>query len=338
MKTLNKYFVFSDVHGEYGALLQGLEKAGYDKNDPTHKLVSLGDAFDRGPDSRKIYEYLTNRNAIMVKGNHDVMFQEYLEKGMDGEFVLFNILHNGLGATIQSFGRMPNDVFSVKAYDEARRNFNYSSVLRTIQNMPIFYETSSFVFVHAGIDPRRQNWKETDDNFALWDIDYSHEAVPNANKIVVIGHHHASKVRENGKAAGYGDYDLKTASYTINHFDEHGNKPTARFRYYGNEDENRPYVNNNKIAIDGMTNLTGKVNILVVEDYPLDDPNVKSESEPQPEPQLDDSISVAAWPDIQSIGINMADFARATQDMAWTYTTTTAGYTDYIPVGERPTI
>jgi len=283
MRTLYKYFVFSDVHGEYDALIRSLEEAGYERNNPTHKLVSLGDEFDRGPDSRKIYNFLIQNHAICVKGNHDVMFQEYLEKGMDGEFVLFNILHNGLGETIKSFTGLLDKQFSIETLQKARVSVqSRDSVLRWLQNKPLFYETDTFIFVHAGINPKLRDWKDTDEHYALWDIEDSHKSCPNVgNKVVVIGHHHAFRVRQNGLENGNGDPDLSQIDMHTNSRDENGNYHYFKLHSYGNTDENRPYVGGNKIAIDGCTNLTKKVNVLVVEDYEKEDP--KPEKEPSPE-------------------------------------------------------
>lgn len=300
MRELYKYFVFSDVHGEYNALLEALEEAGYDKNNPKHKLVSCGDNFDRGPDSGKIYRFLKERKAICVRGNHDDFFIEYLEKGMDGEFVLFNILHNGLGATIKSFTGLNDDVFNVNNIDQARRHIS-SDVLKWLKQMPLYFETSTFVFVHAGFNPYIRDWKETDEHYMTWDIQDSHKTIPNMNKICVIGHHHASKVRENGKAEGAGDYDINGASYSTNYNPSGGYPVSHKIRAYGNKDENRPYINGNKIAIDGMTNLTGKVNVIVVEDYPNEDPEPKPEPIPD-KPGSDGEITIdASYPNFGEV-------------------------------------
>lgn len=283
MRTLYKYFVFSDVHGEYNALIKSLEEAGYERGNPAHKLVSLGDDFDRGPDSRKVYNFLTQNHAICVKGNHDVMFQEYLEKGMDGEFVLFNILHNGLAETIKSFSGLQDNQFNIETLQKARHSIqNRDNVLYWLQNKPLFYETDTFIFVHAGINPKLNDWRETDEHYALWDIEDSHKSCPNVgNKVVIIGHHHASRVRQNGLEVGYGDPDINQVDMRTNSRDENGNSHYYRLQSFGNTDENRPYVTGNKIAIDGCTNLTKKVNVLVIEDYEKEDPK------PQPEKPSD---------------------------------------------------
>ena len=273
MKTLNKYFVFSDVHGEYKALQDALQEAGYDSKNPNHKLISLGDNFDRGPDSRKIWSFLRQNKAICVKGNHDAMFQEYMEKGMDGEYVLFNVLHNGLGETIKSFSGMRDDMFSIPNLELARKNMmDKQSITDWLKNLPLYYETENFIFVHAGIDPYKPNWKDTDEKFMLWDIEYSHVPCINTNdKIVVIGHHHAFRVRENAKRHGYSEVPLREYAIPTKTMDENGRKKRITLSWVGNTDENRPYSSGNKIAIDGCTNLTGKVNVLIFEDYEKDE-------------------------------------------------------------------
>ena len=77
-----KIFAVSDIHGDYDALISSLEEAGYDENNPEHLLISLGDGFDRGERSADVYEYLKRlsdeNKAIVLKGNHTMMFIDYL--------------------------------------------------------------------------------------------------------------------------------------------------------------------------------------------------------------------------------------------------------------------
>lgn len=208
------------------------------------------------------------------------MFLEYLEKGMNGEFVLFNILHNGLAETIKSFTGLQDKHFSTETLQNALHNIRGKERLLTwLKNMPLFYETDTFIFVHAGINPRVADWRLTDEDYSLWDIEDSHrECLGVDNKVVVIGHHHAFRVRKNGIEAGYGDQDINSVEIRTNGVNENGDRHYYRLKSYGNTDEHRPYINGNKIAIDGCTNLTKKVNVLVVEDYEKEDS--------QPEPDL----------------------------------------------------
>lgn len=315
-RPLTKYFVFSDVHGEYEALRQGLDQAGYDRNNRNHKLVSLGDAYDRGPDSSKIYEFLIYSNAICVKGNHDTFFQEFLEHGGKGPHVLFNVLHNGLGATIRSFSGYDDTFISLKQLDEVKEGLN-RNILRHIKNMPLYFETKNFIFCHAGINPYLPDWKQTSEDFFLWDIKHSHVPVPNTDKTVVIGHHHASKVKSIASDAGLNHGPVASFQY----FAAEDERPRG-ISYVGNTDENAPYVYANKIAIDGMTNLTHKVNILVIEDYPKEGKYIPEETDEvkKNEDNHTEDPSSLSWT-VADQGYRVS-FAGQTND-PWTYYTTT---------------
>lgn len=268
-RKLNKYFVFSDVHGEVDALMASLREAGYDHNNPNHFLVSCGDAFDRGPASREVFDlYLNGRRVIRIKGNHDCFLEEFLDKGSDGEFVLFNILHNGLGATISSFCSTIDfsNPFNLDTLDQCRGIQRFRQVKEMLKDMPLYFETEHFIFCHAGLNPKLPNWKDTDEHFMLWDIEHSCDPIPSTDKMVVIGHHHAFRVKNQLIERGAHPEDI-TGAYYFNKIDQEQKK----ILFYGNKDENSPFKHRNKIALDGLTNLTHKVNVMVVEDYPLEE-------------------------------------------------------------------
>lgn len=273
MSKVYKNFVFSDVHGNYDALIKSLLDAGYDDNNPTHRLISIGDAFDRGPQSLDIYRLLSRTRSIAIKGNHDEFFQEFLEKGSDGEFVLFNILHNGLGETIKSFGRLDDDFFKVfkpEDLDRIRDNIlnTYGGLRRDIQKMPLYFETKNFIFCHAGINGKLSDWRDTPKDFMLWDITQTHLPCQNTNKFVVIGHHHVDQVAENAISTGI-DFDKMTQSNGRVSYRVGNEKKTIAS--FGNQDKFAPIRIGNKIAIDGCVSLSNKVNVLVIEDEDLSD-------------------------------------------------------------------
>lgn len=261
-----KLFVFSDVHGHYEALRVALREAGYNKSDPTHRLLSIGDNFDRGVQSAHVYQYLKDNKAICVKGNHETFLEEALEKGMDGEYVLFNFLRNGLDQTIQSLSG-----FKFGVYEDTNRigaaiaqiNCLRPELKEWLANMPLVYQTKNYIFAHAGIHPySRLDHSLQDKDFILWDIEYSHCPVDSTHKTVVIGHHHAFRVRQRAEENGYCEDIL-------------------HLPYYGNQDEHRPVRIGNKIAIDPCSNYTNKVNVIVIEDELLEE-EVKVEEQSEP--------------------------------------------------------
>ena len=262
-----KLFVFSDVHGEDQALMEGLRDAGFESNNPQHIPVCNGDLFDRGEGSRRLFEFMMKNRGIWIKGNHEEMLEEALEKGLDGEFVLFNMLHNGLDKTIASLGgRRLEGIVSTSEMEhsiEMARMYRCKnmSVLDKLKTLPLYYETKNYIFVHAGLEPYVYDWKATPKDFMLWDIEASCLPIESTRKTVVIGHHHAFRVRAQGAERGWTPERLGIP-------------------FYGNMDEHAPVKFGNKIAIDPCSNLTHKINILVIEDELLEEEKQEVQEEP----------------------------------------------------------
>ena len=77
-----KLFCVSDIHGFFDEFKKALDEAGFDKNNPEHWLVSLGDEMDRGPNPGEVIDYLMSLpRAIFVRGNHTDLMEELLERG-----------------------------------------------------------------------------------------------------------------------------------------------------------------------------------------------------------------------------------------------------------------
>lgn len=70
-----------DIHGAYKALLQCLERSGFDKENDT--LIQLGDIADGWSEVYEcVEELLSIKNLISIRGNHDMWFKKYLETGV----------------------------------------------------------------------------------------------------------------------------------------------------------------------------------------------------------------------------------------------------------------
>lgn len=46
-----KYFICSDVHGFYTEWMKALKEAGFDIENPNHKIIHCGDLLDRGEEA-----------------------------------------------------------------------------------------------------------------------------------------------------------------------------------------------------------------------------------------------------------------------------------------------
>lgn len=73
-------FCCGDIHGGYKALLQVLERSGFDKEKDI--LIQLGDIADGWSQTYEcMEELLTIKNLIPIRGNHDTWLLDWLETG-----------------------------------------------------------------------------------------------------------------------------------------------------------------------------------------------------------------------------------------------------------------
>ena len=78
-----KYFIVADVHGFYDEMLEALDRAGFDPDNPNHTFVSLGDALDRGKQANEVLGFfvmLPKERRIFILGNHEILMEEALHK------------------------------------------------------------------------------------------------------------------------------------------------------------------------------------------------------------------------------------------------------------------
>lgn len=75
-----KTYVMSDLHGQYEAYVEMLEKIGFDQFQE-EKIYILGDVIDRGTGSIKILQHIMkNQDKItLLLGNHEMMMRECYE-------------------------------------------------------------------------------------------------------------------------------------------------------------------------------------------------------------------------------------------------------------------
>jgi serine/threonine protein phosphatase 1 len=164
---LKRILAISDIHGCYNEFKELLSLAKY--NASSDQLILLGDYVDRGPNSREVVMFIKELaekdGAIVLKGNHDKMFCDWLEDPARNENRFFR---NGGITTIESFLRDKN----VSAISESEiRDYlkiQYKEELQFLSSLPYYYELDQYIFVHAGINPIHTDWKKTMDDDLLW--------------------------------------------------------------------------------------------------------------------------------------------------------------------------
>jgi serine/threonine protein phosphatase 1 len=76
-------FVIGDIHGAHKALLQCLERAGFDYE--KDRLYVLGDVADGWPETAQCCEELSKiKNVVLLMGNHDWWADQWLRTGWHG--------------------------------------------------------------------------------------------------------------------------------------------------------------------------------------------------------------------------------------------------------------
>ena len=228
-----KYYVTADVHGFYSILHDALEEAGFFEETQPHKLIILGDLFDRGMEAPELQEFILKLmeedRVILVKGNHEDLFEEMLTE--DAGLPYRHHVSNG-------------------TYMTALQLTGYKTIIPAMLD---YYETQNYVFTHGWIPCIREkfgycycsDWRESSEvawQHARWYNGMDAAQTADEEKTILCGHWHCSY--------GHAKYEQKGSEFG----------PDADFTpYYG------PHV----IALDACTAHSKRINVLVLEDDPL---------------------------------------------------------------------
>lgn len=172
---MSRYFITSDVHGFFDELMVALNSKEFDVNNSNHKLIVLGDLFDRGPDNRKVYEFVKSLGDrfIYVRGNHEDLLGECVREIVSGREVSEHHWHNRTVDTIAEFTQMNTNVFRGFVRWE---NVNQTTwevmkpILDWIDEKSVdCYELDDNIFVHGWIPSTfRKNWTKENWQRARW--------------------------------------------------------------------------------------------------------------------------------------------------------------------------
>lgn len=249
---MSKLFVISDVHGFYDQMIEALNEAGFDKDNPDHILISLGDNFDRGDKNEKVMEYLNSlTKKVLVKGNHEGLLIDCCYRG----FPKSHDFGNGTIKTINEFGGAENGV----PFDECCE-ITLSKTKTFLDQMLNFFETENYIFVHSyPVLKRCDDMPRHYTRGRVFDYDQNWR---NATK-------------EQWEDAMWGN-PFELHMIHGKHFDKtivcgHWDTSWAWCRYTGDPDTEMsecfdPYYMDGLIGIDAMTSYSGIVNVLVLED------------------------------------------------------------------------
>ena len=202
---MKEYFVITDVHSYYSIMMDSLKEKGFDINNPEHIIISCGDNFDRGEESKQMLDFLYNllseNRVYLIKGNHEALFQEMLYKNVPEQ----HDFTNGTTKTLKDISPLRPGWEGFSDFD-VLWNFgwmkeNYDKRIDEIISKSIDYlETEKYIFVHGWIpfnvhdylyDPE---WRTGDWDNARWvnGIDCWKRGIKVQDKTIICGHWHCS--------------------------------------------------------------------------------------------------------------------------------------------------
>ncbi len=150
-------FVIGDIHGANKALVQCLDKSGFDYEQDV--LISIGDVCDGWPETNQCFDTLLKiNNLIITMGNHDHWTLEWA-------------LGNEINASwLRYGGKNTLDSYPDGIPDEH---------IRLLKDMKGYYEFEDRLFVHAGINVDLPI-SDQDNSVFLWDRNFFKEAYARA--------------------------------------------------------------------------------------------------------------------------------------------------------------
>ncbi len=248
-----KYYVAADIHGFYTEFHKALEEAGYFNDPAPHRLVILGDIFDRGQEAVEMQAFILRLmeqdHVILVRGNHEDLFQEMVTVD-EGLPVRHHVSNGTYGTALQLTG-YDRTLARIRHLDFAAKARETPYYRRIIPATVDFLETAHYIFVHGWIPYMQEyrgswnygpDWREAgaqDWRMARWTNGMDAAQSYEGEKTILCGHWHCSY--------GHAVYEHKGSEF-------------------GEDADFSPYYGPGVIALDACTAYSGKINIVVVED------------------------------------------------------------------------
>jgi len=211
-------YAIGDIHGQKGMLDEALALIDADGG-PDAQIVFLGDYVDRGPDSCGVIDTLIEgkakgRNWITLKGNHDRMFQWFMEDVPRHDphmLVGYHWFHERLGGieTMASYGITFDAQTRLQDVHARARAIVPQTHVDFLNALPLTHETDDLLFVHAGIRPGIPIADQTEEDL-VWIRQSFHIYTDPHPKLIVHGHTPVSEATHYGNrinldsGAGYG--------------------------------------------------------------------------------------------------------------------------------------
>ncbi len=265
---MKKYFICSDIHSNYTALKQALLKNNFNPKNEEDIIVVAGDIFDRGSQSVYTYLYLKEMTekgkAVVLNGNHHEMIIDFL----NGKDSFFHFKYNGLRQTVDDFvgesnswekyvithttdeeqATMTNQEWQKLWMDYSKQcakkiKEEYPGLLDWMLGLSNYLELKHTIITHGAIDCNSHDWRFPKNGWNKLHWAKPEEAAflkNNTGKHIYLGHIDSDTIRD-----VFGENRDNYSIFT---------RPAGDITY-----------------LDSCSILTNRVNMVIVEDEPLDE-------------------------------------------------------------------
>jgi len=192
-----RVYAIGDIHGRSDLLRHMMQLIDRDSNaaSPVRQtvLVFIGDYVDRGPDSAGVIDLLLQVTSdpgyttYALKGNHEVMFLEFLSNPT----ALFQWAANGGAETLESYGIDVDAAAHSSDGAEKLRRTALSVIpdehLAFLSQLETAVQIGDYLFVHAGVRPGVP-LEAQDEHDMIWIREPFLDHSGGFGKVVVHGH------------------------------------------------------------------------------------------------------------------------------------------------------
>lgn len=186
----DRIYAIGDIHGCYAQLitLEDMIRAHAHWAGGSSLVIVLGDMIDRGPDSAKVLDHLTQpmpggMSRICLLGNHEQMMLKFWDKPKAHK----SWLRHGGQQTLASYGVYLDDM--AKAGADVRHQMHAAippEHVEFLQGCPMVVDSPAAVFCHASIDPHQPLTEQSTQDL-LWG-DPNKIAARDLDRLLVHGH------------------------------------------------------------------------------------------------------------------------------------------------------
>ncbi|MFL2105701.1 metallophosphoesterase [Desemzia sp. FAM 23991] len=178
-------FAIGDVHGEITLFKEMLQNW----DEETQQLVLIGDLGDRGENPKECFalgnSLVAEKGAICLRGNHEEMLLGFLRQPEEN-YSLYAM--NGGGKTIETFLHpgAEEEYSAVEIAGMIKSHYPWLEVF--LENCLLYYEWEDYIFVHAGVDLAKKDWKKTAAKDFVWIREGFYDQKNKTGKKIVFGH------------------------------------------------------------------------------------------------------------------------------------------------------